>query len=196
MECERVSSALRIPPAGAPQEWRTHFEQTIQHKQVIDRYLPETKKALTKIAHEIRDTHDRISEREAWIQQQFEPLIQQHQQVAKEYKEAQSRYNKLTQDVMAVQLTNKKLTDTVDSLRTQMEERSSRVTDSSPLRKIKECLKQLETEIRQMELRIGLIVHTLLQAEMRESRLAMTERNSSNPKGTTFPQEDNKEENF
>ncbi|TYZ68764.1 hypothetical protein PybrP1_007011, partial [[Pythium] brassicae (nom. inval.)] len=47
-----------------------------------------------------------------------------------------------------------------------------KVTDTSPLARIKEALKLLSTEIKHVDLRIGVVSHTLLQAKSRQASAA------------------------
>ena len=53
------------------------------------------------------------------------------------------------------------------SLQSQMDSRGSSMTDTSPLMKIKEALTNLRTEIKSMELRIGVVGHTLMQSKLK-----------------------------
>ncbi len=56
--------------------------------------------------------------------------------------------------------------DDIESLKTQMADRNQSMTDTSPLRLIKQALQNLKNEIKQMELRIGVASQTLLQVMM------------------------------
>ncbi len=52
-------------------------------------------------------------------------------------------------------------------LQGQMDSRGSSMTDTSPLMKIKEALASLRTEVKSMELRIGVVGHTLMQSKLK-----------------------------
>merc|ERR1740138_794416 len=59
-------------------------------------------------------------------------------------------------------------TDEYEQLRGEMAERSQTVQDTAPLVKIKDALKRLKPDICQMDLRIGVVNHTLMQAKLRQ----------------------------
>lgn len=49
----------------------------------------------------------------------------------------------------------------------KMEDRGSSMTDTSPLMKIKSALAKLRAEMKDMDLRIGVVGHSLMQSKMR-----------------------------
>ena len=55
-----------------------------------------------------------------------------------------------------------------EQLRGEMADRSQTVQDTAPLVKIKDALKRLKSDICQMDLRIGVVNHTLMQAKLRQ----------------------------
>ncbi|KAJ8524377.1 hypothetical protein ON010_g16741 [Phytophthora cinnamomi] len=57
-----------------------------------------------------------------------------------------------------------------------MDERGAKMTDTSPLVHIKDALKTLAAEIKNFELRIGVVSHTLLQAKCRQASAASARR--------------------
>jgi estrogen-related receptor beta like 1 len=53
--------------------------------------------------------------------------------------------------------------DDIETLKAQMADRNQSMTDTSPLRLIKTALVNLQKEVKQMELRIGVASQSLLQ---------------------------------
>ncbi|KAI8929385.1 intra-flagellar transport protein 57-domain-containing protein [Entophlyctis helioformis] len=60
-----------------------------------------------------------------------------------------------------------RISEELDSLKSRMDDLGSGMTDSKPLVAIKQGLARLKTEIKQMDLRIGVIQHTLLHAKLK-----------------------------
>ena len=56
------------------------------------------------------------------------------------------------------------ITDELELIKNEMEERGSSMTDGSPLVNIRKSLARMKSEIVGMDVRIGVIEHTLLQA--------------------------------
>ena len=60
------------------------------------------------------------------------------------------------------------ITDDIETAKTEMEERGSSMTDGSPLVNIRKSLARVKAEITGMDVRIGVVEHTLLQARMKD----------------------------
>ena len=60
------------------------------------------------------------------------------------------------------------ITDDIETAKTEMEERGSSMTDGSPLVNIRKSLARVKAEITAMDVRIGVVEHTLLQARMKD----------------------------
>ena len=60
------------------------------------------------------------------------------------------------------------ITDDIETVKADMEERGSSMTDGSPLVNIRKSLARVKTEITAMDVRIGVVEHTLLQARMKD----------------------------
>lgn len=65
------------------------------------------------------------------------------------------------------------LTDELDKVKIEMEEKGSSMTDGAPLIKIKQTLNHIKTECTQMDVRIGVIEHVLSQAQIRDKTMLM-----------------------
>merc|ERR1712023_77863 len=51
-----------------------------------------------------------------------------------------------------------------------MSDRSNSMTDSQPLKQIKDALNRIKSEIKTFELRIGVVNHTLMQAKLKTGK--------------------------
>ncbi|XP_040477134.1 intraflagellar transport protein 57 homolog isoform X2 [Ursus maritimus] len=61
-----------------------------------------------------------------------------------------------------------KVTEELEKVKQEMEEKGSSMTDGAPLVKIKQSLTKLKQETVQMDIRIGVVEHTLLQSKLKE----------------------------
>ncbi|XP_062336715.1 intraflagellar transport protein 57 homolog [Osmerus eperlanus] len=64
--------------------------------------------------------------------------------------------------------TLQEITEELDKVKQEMEEKGSSMSDGAPVVKIKQSLTKLKQEIVQMDIRIGVVEHTLLQAKLKE----------------------------
>ncbi|XP_071958579.1 intraflagellar transport protein 57 homolog [Antedon mediterranea] len=60
------------------------------------------------------------------------------------------------------------ISEELDKIKVEMEEKGSSMTDGSPLVKIKQALQRLKNEILQMDIRIGTVEHTLLAGKLKD----------------------------
>ena len=60
------------------------------------------------------------------------------------------------------------ITDQIETLKSEMEERGSSMTDGSPLVSIRKSLSRVRQEILGMDVRIGVLEHTAMQARLRD----------------------------
>ena len=60
------------------------------------------------------------------------------------------------------------LADELESVKGEMEERGSAMTDGTPLVNIRRSLARMKQEVTAMNVRIGVVEHTVLQAKLRD----------------------------
>jgi estrogen-related receptor beta like 1 len=168
LEVERAVPKLKIVLKNDSQEWRTHLSQTRQYKQVIENQFPPAKAQLEKLQQNLSGALERIKSKEAFINTQFESRASDHRAQQSELNVVQAQYTDLNEVVMNLQMELKSVADELDVVKTDMEERSSTVTDTAPIVKMKDAFKKLRADTRQLEVRIGVVSHTLMQAKLRQ----------------------------
>lgn len=124
------------------------------------------------------------------------PLLLWGGHQSEEYRTLQSKLDEITTEYQGnsqqvSELTNElaTVTDSLDEVKSQMEDRGSSMTDTSPLVKIRQALVNLRAEIKTMELRIGVVGHTLMQSKLRSKPADDALRDES----TDFDISDNEE---
>eukprot|EP00746_Dinoflagellata_sp_MGD_P134622 gnl/MRDRNA2_/MRDRNA2_68480_c0_seq1.p1 gnl/MRDRNA2_/MRDRNA2_68480_c0~~gnl/MRDRNA2_/MRDRNA2_68480_c0_seq1.p1 ORF type:complete len:408 (-),score=118.28 gnl/MRDRNA2_/MRDRNA2_68480_c0_seq1:57-1280(-) len=166
LEVERVAPKLKVVVPDDPKEWRNHLEQTKGYKGIIEGMFPNTKQQLFKLSTELGTVLERIRTKENFINTQFENRTGDHREQQEELQRVSQQYNELNEVVMNLQNDQKSVTEELEIVKGEMEERSSTVTDTAPVVKLKDAFKQLRLDTRQLEVRIGVVSHTLLQGKM------------------------------
>merc|ERR1712224_497967 len=136
--------------------------------QVIQSSFPAAKAQLDKLSKELSGALERIRSKEAFINTQFDHRALDYRQQQEELQTVQTQYTELNEVVMNLQIELKNLADESDTVKSEMEERSSTVTDTAPIVKMKDAFKKLRSDSRQLEVRIGVVTHTLMQAKLRQ----------------------------
>jgi estrogen-related receptor beta like 1 len=172
LELERVGPKLRFKADAASKEWRTHIEQSQKHETQIQESFPDAKIALDKIGKELRSAIDRISAKERNINKDFDTLGVEFREKQKLLDEIQEQYNGLSKQVSEATKTLGEKTDSVELIKSQMNNQNNSMTDTSPLRKIQTALSELRKEVGAMELRIGVVAQTLLSAKIKAQTTA------------------------
>lgn len=171
LELERVTPKLKVTlQMSEGKEWRNHLVQTRQYNEIIDKIFPDTKQQLQRLGQTLNQALEKIRTKEAFINSQFDDRALVYRNQAEELKEVQRVYNELNETVVNLQNELRYLTNELDSTKSQLEETSSTVTDTTPIVKIKDAYQKLRKEARQLEVKIGVVSHTLMQAKLRHGR--------------------------
>lgn len=166
-ELVRVAPRLKIKPAVSSRQWRAHFDQAQTHHKVLSDLFPGAQSALRKIQSDLASTLERVSSKEKYLNNTFSHMGGDYAKAKSMQEEHTSSFQTTSQEV--ADLTNQlaTITDSLDEVKSQMDDRSSNMTDTSPLVRIKAALSAIKAEIKAMELRIGVVGHTLMQSKLR-----------------------------
>ncbi|KAF1407777.1 hypothetical protein FQV22_0014109, partial [Spheniscus magellanicus] len=126
---------------------------------------------IDKLHNEISRTLEKINSREKYINNQLEHLVQ-------EYRSAQALLSEVMQQSFVVAFSSInlllkkkiyfKITEVLERVKQETEEKGSSMTDGAPLVKIKQALTKLKQETIQMDIQIGVMEHTLLQSKLKQ----------------------------
>jgi estrogen-related receptor beta like 1 len=168
LEVERVVPKLKVTMPNDSKEWRTHLSQTKGYKQVIENQFPAAKAQLEKLSKELGSALGRIRDKENFINTQFDQRALDYRHQQEELTQVQGNYTQLNEVVMNLQIEMKNVNEELEVVKNEMEDRSSTVTDTAPIVKMKDAFKKLRADTRQLEVRIGVVSHTLMQAKLRQ----------------------------
>ncbi|KYO22515.1 intraflagellar transport 57-like protein [Alligator mississippiensis] len=168
LEVERVLPQLKVTIRTDNKDWRIHIDQMHQHKDGIESALKETRGYLDKLQNEISRTLEKVSSREKYINNQLEHLVQEYRVAQAQLSEAKEKYQQGSGGVTERTRILSEITEVLEKVKQEMEEKGSSMTDGAPLVKIKQALTKLKQETVQMDIRIGVVEHTLLQSKLKE----------------------------
>ncbi|NXG71443.1 IFT57 protein, partial [Baryphthengus martii] len=125
---------------------------------------------LDKLHNEISRTLEKINSREKYINNQLEHLVQEYrsaQALLSESFTVDEKYPGFQDSILKKNLYFK-ITEVLERVKQETEEKGSSMTDGAPLVKIKQALTKLKQETIQMDIQIGVMEHTLLQSKLKE----------------------------
>ncbi|XP_037537338.1 intraflagellar transport protein 57 homolog [Nematolebias whitei] len=168
LEMERVLPQLKVTIRTDNKDWRIHLDQMHQHRDGIKSSLTDTKSYLDKLQDDVGKTLEKVSSREKYINNQLEHLIQEYRSAQAKLSEAKERYQQASGGVMERTRALAEVSEELEKVKQEMEEKGSSMSDGAPVVKVKQSLTKLKQEIVQMDVRIGVVQHTLLQAKLKE----------------------------
>ncbi|KAE9048129.1 hypothetical protein PR003_g739 [Phytophthora rubi] len=179
-ELERVGPRLKLKggagAAAAGKEWHAHIERSREHETVMRELLPRANAQLRLLGTQLTEAAGRMGAKEKTLNNQYEHLRQEYTAL-KEKLQAATEVSKAEADRVNVMTTEyAETTEQLKETKGVMDERGAKMTDTSPLVHIKDALKTLAAEIKNFELRIGVVSHTLLQAKCRQASAASARR--------------------
>lgn len=171
LEVERVGPRLKFaadPTGGDSREWRLHLEQTKQLKSNILKDLPETELKLKRIADDLSKCLERISTQERKINSSMGEITGNYRVQANALNEVQLRYKQSNENVAELSSQLQQINERIEEIQDKIDKQGKIVTNTSPLQGIKEALKALRVETKDMELRGAVLSHALFQAKLKE----------------------------
>ncbi|XP_075878336.1 intraflagellar transport protein 57 homolog isoform X1 [Nelusetta ayraudi] len=168
LELERVLPQLKVTVRSDNKDWRIHVDQMHQHRDGIKASLLEAKSYLDKLQEDIGKTLEKVGSREKYINNQLGHLIQEYRSAQAKLSEAKERHQQASGGVMDRTRVLAEISEELEKVKQEMEEKGSSMTDGAPVVKIRQSLTKLRQEIVQMDVRIGVVEHTLLQAKLKE----------------------------
>jgi len=172
-ELERVGPKLskKAKTVTHGEEWRAHLEQTKRHEKRIQETFPGTKQALKSIEKSIQTALQRVVSKEKYINSQFDKMQNEYREQQQKMVEVQERYTTSHESVQELSETLSIISARLEEVKAVRESRGNSMTDTKPLVRIKHAMKVLKAEMVQMEVRIGVVGHTLMQSKMRNKNL-------------------------
>ncbi|XP_067385280.1 intraflagellar transport protein 57 homolog isoform X2 [Channa argus] len=168
LEVERVLPQLKVTIRTDNKDWRIHLDQMHQHRDKINSSFREAKNYLDKLQEDIGKTLGKVSSREKYINNQLALQIQEYRIAQAQLREVKEEYQQASRRVTEKTRVLAEISEELEKVKQETEEKVSILADGAPVVKIKQSLTTLKQEIIQMDVRIGVIQHTLLQAKLKE----------------------------
>ncbi|GIY13005.1 intraflagellar transport protein 57 homolog [Caerostris extrusa] len=168
LEVERVMHQLKVTVRNDSRDWRSHLDQIRQHRKNIDETMSTTKSQLDKLYTDISRSLEKIGSREKYLNNQLEQLVLEYRTAQDQLSQVREQYKSVSGGVTERSRTLSQITEELDQVKQEMDERGSNMTDGKPLVNIRKALSKLKVELSQMDVRIGVASHTLLQAKLKE----------------------------
>nr|CAD7400041.1 unnamed protein product [Timema cristinae] len=173
LELERVIPQLKktLPDhviVADSRDWRSRLDQMQQHREGIDGALATARAQLDKLHTDISQTLEKMSSREKYLNTQLETYLVQYRSLQDDFSRVSTQYRQVSGGVTERSRTLAHVTEELESIKQEMEEWGTSMTDRTPLVNVKKCLSRMKEEVKLMDVRIGVLEHSLLQARLKD----------------------------
>lgn len=182
VELERVTPMLKMQILSDPKEWRNRLVNTKTHQQTVASLAPETYAMLDKLSEDMERTLKAVKASEVKLNQQCKDQVDDYQVKQDKLQEVQDEYNSKTEAISSLSNILQQVSDELAATKGRMDERGTSMTDTSPLIKIKSALSRLKDERKEMDVRIGIVTHTLVAKKIKNDQHTKSE--AARPKNT------------
>ena len=169
LEVERVGPMLQYR-ADEVRDWRTRVENASTLMKAVDKMYPDVKAMLERLGNDLSKTLERIQKREQTLGQQFHEQVEEYRAKLRELNAAQDQFQTASKNVSQLSVELNQVTEALDQVKNEIQGREEKSSDVSPLLQIKEAVQKVKQEIRDMNLRIGVLQHTVLHYTLRTQK--------------------------
>lgn len=166
LELERVLPQLNVTTRSDKKQWRIYLDHMHQHNNRIRSLMEDSKSYLVRLQEDTSKSLEKFNSKEKCISKKLEPVIQEYLSIQARLQEEQERYEQANARVMEKR---QELTDISDEvMKIKQEICVRKMTDGSPAVRIKRSLASLRKEVVQLDEKIGMVQHLLLQTTLKE----------------------------
>lgn len=169
LEVERVAPLLQVRD-DLVDDWRSRVESATVLLKAVEKMYPEVKLMLERMVGEMDKAKDRIQKREQTLAQQFSEQVEDYRVKLRELNTSRDQANIANQSVQQLTVELNQVSEILEQTKREIEERETKISDTTPLMQVKEAVVKVRNEIKQMELRIGILQHGVLHYIVQSSR--------------------------
>lgn len=166
LEVERGLKQLEVSTRSDKKQWRIYLDQIYQQNDQIKCLMEDFKSYLARLQEDTSKALENFSSKEKYISKKLEMLIQKYLSVQARLHEEQERYKQANARVMEKRQELTEISDEVIKIKQEINVRN--MTDGAPVVRIRCSLTRLRQEVVQMDKKIGMVQHLLLQATLKE----------------------------
>lgn len=163
-EFQRVTHKLKISKKLDADDWRGHLEQTDKHVRAMREQIPDVRARLEQVTDEVTRDLERISKKEHMLNkttigtsgrqnaQQAKAVAEEHNAVKAKVEELEAQYYEIEEELTKIE--------------GQVNDLGKAVSDQSPLLKIKKAIEKAKKDVKNIDIRIGVVSTIIMQTKV------------------------------
>ncbi|EPY41937.1 hypothetical protein AGDE_01986 [Angomonas deanei] len=169
LEVERVAPLLQVR-AENTDDWRSRVESSSVLLNAIEKIYPDVRQMLERLADDMGKSKERIQKREQTLAQQFSELVEGYRVKLRELNTSRDSANVANQSVQQLTMELNQISEVLDQTKADIEDRETKISDTTPLMQVKEAVNKVQEEIKQMALRIGVLQNSVLHYVTKQTK--------------------------
>ncbi|KAH7440568.1 hypothetical protein KP509_03G000100 [Ceratopteris richardii] len=168
MKAEHLACQSRVTMGSDGRDWRMHLKEAEQLHHKLSQSFSNCCAELQKVEEDISFCLDKLESKEKFLTKQLDLLLKDYTATKDRLLNVEQRHK---QSLENVTILNNKLAHTSDHIKKVkhvLMEKGNKISDVSPLMEMTNSVANLKIEIQEMEVRIGVLEHTLLKLKVRE----------------------------
>jgi estrogen-related receptor beta like 1 len=166
-ELERVGPLLDIKFENKHDNWRNQVESVYVERENFGNEFTASKSAFERLCKESSGTLRRMETKESAIHDKFRQIGSEHEDISTKIKRLENNRRQYSADLDDSRKDLLAVTNRLVEVKAKVDEKGSSITDTSQLVNIKTTLQDIKAEIRNFDLEIGILEHTLLHKRLR-----------------------------
>ncbi|KAI8469952.1 MAG: intra-flagellar transport protein 57-domain-containing protein [Monoraphidium minutum] len=174
LEAERVAPRLRLAAAAdaGARDWRQHLDAAHAAAAALSGGWPAARAALARLGADAGGALERLEAREGSLNAALSGPLAEYAAARRALAEAQDEAAARADAVGAADGELHRLGAALEEAKGALDARGSSLSDASPLVRIKAAIEALRGELGGMEVRIGVVGHTLAQLSLSDKQAA------------------------
>nr|CAG4643386.1 EOG090X0ADS [Ilyocryptus agilis] len=168
-EVERVIPRLKLALQPDSKDWRSRLEFLYKYSNSVSNTMNASRTMLERISNEIEKSMERVEMREKYLNGQLSGLLTKYSKTKEQLNQVEDKYTKSSVGIEERNGKLNQLNDEIQHVKNELDERTSNMTDGTPLVNLKKNLVRIKSELAVMDVRIGVASHILLQARLKQS---------------------------
>lgn len=169
LEVERVAHKLKINSnASDGKEWRSHLDQTKKYAENVKGALPDVRVKLEKLSDEVSKALEKIGKKEGLLSKSFQGMTGDYRAHSDKIRDIQNGFSTMTKNVQDMENELMDVNERLSQVEKKIDDTGKTFSDNTPLQKIKKAITQVKTDIKSIDIRIGVVTNTLLQLKLKE----------------------------
>lgn len=134
LELEKVLPQLKVTIRNDNRDWRGRFDQMKNYQNSIESSMNTVKTQMEKLHKEISSSLEKVQSRERYLNKELEPILNEYRVLQDQLFKVKDTYKSISGGVAERNRQLSILTDRLETVKQQMEERGSSMTDGSNIK--------------------------------------------------------------